>query len=88
MVIAVENGLDDVKNYLYSRGFTVVELDGANVYDAVVYKNTGIYHIPVSNQAGAKASAGTQGAFLVCASGRTPEEIEKMLRQKAYGNLF
>ncbi len=88
MVIAVEKGLEAVKNYLNERGFHVVDLDSANHFDAAVYESLSFFNIPAPNQPAAKASIGQTGTFLVCARGRTPQEVETMLRQKAYANLF
>lgn len=88
MVVAVEKGLEEIKDFLLSHGYTVVELDERNVYDAVVYENLSFSHIPVSNRVTSKASQTTHGVFLVCAKGMSPEEIEAILRQKAYVNLF
>ena len=88
MVIAVENGLDEVKNYLKKRGFSVVDLAHAQVFDAVVYQNLGFFSIPASTRPAAKSGLEQPGTFLVCARGKTPQEIETMLRQKSYGNLF
>ncbi|HBL81460.1 MAG TPA: hypothetical protein DD391_02495 [Clostridiales bacterium] len=88
MVIAVEKGLDAMKSYLSERGFQVVDLDSSQVFDAAVYENLGFFNIPTPNQVTAKAGTGQAGTFLVCARGKTPQEVETMLRQKAYGNLF
>ena len=88
MVIAVEKGLDHVKAYLRERGFLIVDLDSSQAFDAAVYENLGFYNIPAPNQTAAKAGTGQAGTFLVCARGKTPQEVETMLRQKAYGNLF
>ena len=87
MVIAVEKGLTAVKEYLAKRGFSVVDLNETNLFDAAVYQNLALASIP-SPDVGAKASIGQTGTFLVCAKGKTPQQIETMLRQKAYGNLF
>lgn len=88
MVIAVENGLEKIKKYLTERGFSVVDLNGVEIYDAAVYQNLGIFNIPVPVRVTAKAEREQAGTFLVCARGKTPQEVETILRQKAYGNLF
>jgi len=88
MVVLVEEGLDTVKAYLQEQGFSVVTPDSTQNFDAVVYQNTGILSIPEPTRPAFKSSVKTQGTLLVCAAGRTPEEIATMLRQKAYSNLF
>ncbi|MBR4874306.1 MAG: YkuS family protein [Clostridia bacterium] len=87
MVVAVEKGLDDIKEYLTIRGFLTVDLGSDALFNAVVYKNTRISDIYVP-QRSSLLSGGAQGVFMVCAQGKKPDEIEAILRQKAYGNLF
>ena len=87
MVVAVEKGLDDIKEYLAIRGFRVVDLGGDSLFNAAVYKNTRLSDIYVP-QRSALLSGVSQGVFMVCALGKKPDEIEAILRQKAYGNLF
>jgi hypothetical protein len=55
--------------------------------DVVIYQTTPIQKIsvPVSVTAG---TGNVPGTFLICANGKTPEEIEKILKQKTYYNLF
>lgn len=87
MVIAVENGLDDIKGYLSNRGYQVIPLESFNPCDAAVYKSFHIANIPSPvNQT--KNAGESHGTFLVCAIGKTPQEIESILRQKVYHNLF
>ncbi len=88
MVVAVEKGLDDVRNYLLSRGYEVSDFSENKLYDAVVFKNTPIGNIPVVNSATASLSGKSGGVFLVCAKNKTPEEIEKILSKKSYTSLF
>lgn len=87
MVVAVEQGLDDIKEYLIIRGFRVVDLGSKSPFNAAVYKNTRLSDIYVP-QRNALLSGGSSGVFMVCAQGKTPTEIEAILRQKTYGNLF
>ncbi len=88
MVVAVEKGLDDVKSYLQSRGYEVLDISENRVFDAVVFKNTNIGEIPVRSNTVSSMSGRTSGVFLVCAKNRTPEEIERVLSKKSYTNLF
>lgn len=88
MVVAVEKGLDDIRNHLLSCGYEVSDFLENRLYDAVVFKNTPIGNIPVVNSTTASLSGRTSGVFLVCAKNKTPEEIESILRKKSYTNLF
>lgn len=88
MVIAVENGLDMLKKYLTERGFFVVDLGSTCIYDAAVYQDMSIFNIPASEALSVKSGFGQVGTLLVCAKGKTPREVENMLIQKAYCNLF
>lgn len=88
MVIAIENGLDTIKDYFKSKGYQVVTPDSEHVYDAVIYKTLHFSGIPACARVTAKAGGNTGGVFLICARNKTPQEIETMLCQKAYCNLF
>ena len=87
MVVAIENGLDSVKKELTSCGFAVVDLESGLPFDAAVYLNTRILDIP-AHKTRLSSALSPAGALLVCARGRTPQEIAAILRQKTYGNLF
>lgn len=88
MVVAVEKGLDEIKDYLGARGFTVCDMDERRVVDAVIFKNIGIYEIQAKSSALSSAGGKSTGVFLVNANNRTPGEIEKILTQKSYCSLF
>ncbi len=88
MMIALEKGLEELKPYFAQRGYQVVELDSTSRYDVVIYQNTSVLSIPTPSQSSVKAGLGAGGVFLICAKGRTADEIETILRQKSYNNLF
>ncbi|MBO5929778.1 MAG: YkuS family protein [Clostridia bacterium] len=87
MVIAVENGLENIKDYLKSRGYKILTPDSSSLYDAVIYENLHFSGISAPKKAVMQAGDAT-GVFLICAHGKTPQEIEAILCQKAYFNLF
>lgn len=87
MIIAVENGLDSVKQALQSAGHEIVDLESGNAFHAAVYVNRKIADITVPQMSARNAMFGS-GVFLVNARGRTPEEICAIISQKAYGKLF
>lgn len=88
MIIAIEKGLDSIKDYFKNKGYQVVTPDGEHVYDAVIYNHLHFSGIPAAARTTAKAGGNTDGVFLICARNKTPQEIETMLCQKAYCNLF
>jgi len=88
MIIAIEKGLDAISDYFSKRGYQVVAPDSAHMYDAVIYETLHFSGIPAPEKTSAKAGVSTGGVFLICARNRTPQEIEAMLCQKAYCNLF
>ncbi len=88
MIIAIEKGLDTIRDYFSNRGYQVVTPDSTQMYDAVIYENLHFSGIPAAAKTTAKAGYNTGGVFLICARNKTPQEIETMLCQKAYCNLF
>ena len=88
MVVAVEQGLENIKKYLESCGFKVYDFSENKLFDAVVFKDTPIGSIPVVNSATASLSGKSGGVFLVCAKNKSPEEVASILSKKSYTNLF
>ena len=88
MVIAIERGLDTMKDYFTGKGYQVVTPDSSQMYDAVIYENLHFSGISAAPKTTAKAGYDTGGVLLICAHNKTPQEIERMLCQKAYCNLF
>ncbi len=88
MVIAIEKGLDTIKDYFKNKGYQVVTPDSALMFDAVIYENLHFSGISATPKTTAKAGYDTGGVLLICARNKTPQEIETMLCQKAYCNLF
>lgn len=86
MVIAVEKGLDSLKNALISTGHAVVDLDDAPSADVAIYIDTPISDIlpPVRVTSGFTSS----GTLLISARGRSVDEIISIIHQKSYQNLF
>lgn len=87
MVIAIETGLAELGTYLRQKGYRVVNIESRVPCDAIIYQTTPMHKISVP----ASVTAGTgnsSGVFLVCVNGRSPEEIERILQQKTYYNLF
>lgn len=85
MKISVENGLENIKEHLISKGYEIVPEN--SVADAYIYENTPISSIPAVN-ASPVATLAENPILLVCAKNRTIEEIEATLKQKTYNKLF
>ena len=83
MKISLEKGLENIGNYLESRGYEIVPQD--SVADAYIYENTPISQIPVKNFSPI-ASLASDPVLLVNAKGKTFEEIEIILSRKTYNN--
>lgn len=88
MVVLVEDGLDNIKSHLISKGYSVCSPFDNVLYDAAVLKNNSILSLPKPDTYSAKNSIFQGGVFLVYAKNQTPEQIEQILRQKTYGKLF
>jgi hypothetical protein len=91
--IAIQKGLDDLKNTLQSMGFTVFFIGEDQMADAVLYNEPDTYtYYDVNNIPSATAStAGTNaayGALLVNVSNKTEDEIVKILNSRVYSPLF
>ncbi len=87
MIVAVESGLDSVREALSAQGHEVVALENSTSFHAAVYVSRNIADISVPKASAKNAMFGS-GIFLVNARGRTPEEICAIISQKAYGKLF
>ncbi len=80
MIIALDEGLFELKQYLQKRGHKVVPLYGYDHgVEAVVLNQTHLDEMPLSMQ----NFSGENGIFVVSAEGLAPEEIEKRIEQKS-----
>lgn len=86
MVIAVEKGLDSLKEALTKNGHAVVDLESAPSSDVAIYVETPISDIlpPVRVTSGFTSG----GTLLISARGRTTDEILSIIQYKRYQNLF
>lgn len=98
MVVAVQKGLESIKTQLREKGYDVVTFGEYNYpIDAVVYSGSGLEGSFIKNNNMPHLTAGTvdfgnmsrsYGVFLVNAMNRSVEEIDNMLKRKAYSPLF
>lgn len=84
MIIALDEGLLDLAQYLLKKGHEVVSLYGYNRgVDAVVLKDTHLDEMPLSVQ----NFSGDNGIFVVSAKGLNPDEITRRIEQKSTDGL-
>lgn len=93
MIIAVEKGLDDIKQQLESRGYECFYIGEEGIADAVIYKdkdNHPYFEVNKSSMTNLSNSIGGQsiGALLINAQGKTIEEILNILNRRTYSPLF
>lgn len=82
--IAVQQGLDEIKEKLKNRGYEVVGYEDRGHIDAIVYKNIDSSLGNVNDS----EDGNIYGAILVNATGRTIDEIEYIIETRRYGGLF
>ena len=85
MKISLEKNLDELKNYLESRGYTIVGQNESA--DAYIYDKTPILQINARNFSPV-SSLSADPMLLVNASGKTFFEIEEILNLKTYNKIF
>ena len=84
MVVAVQSELRHIAQYLRKVGYEVVSYETYPYpIDALVYHGSGlsfsaVHHMPFHGN----------GILLVCADGKTPQQIQQILEKKIYSPLF
>lgn len=82
--IAVQQGLEEIKEGLRSRGYEVVGYEDRGHIDAIVYKSIDSSMENVNNT----NDGNIYGAILVNATNKTVAEIEHIIETRRYGSLF
>ena len=85
MRISLEKGLKNLEEKLLSKGYEIVS--ESEVCDAYIYENTPISQIRAKNFSPVSSLA-EDPVLLICAKGRTFDEIELILSQKTYNKIF
>lgn len=93
IIIAVQQGLDSLKEGLKAKGYEVVDLEGYTYpIDAMIYQGNSfqISHISHNNMPlELRADRRTNyGVFMINATGRSLDEIVDMLKTRYYSPLF
>lgn len=89
--IAIQEGLDNIKNSLSSLGYEIVNIDDNSSVDAVIYMANGYdinYHNQLVNMNEGEAMANNRGVMLINATGKTIEEIDSIINNRLYSPLF
>ena len=87
MVIAVENGLDTLSEYLKRAGYKVVDENYRGSMDAYVYENAGIMQIESYNYL-SQSTFDSNGILMVNSKNKTPEEVVQILENRIYGDIL
>jgi hypothetical protein len=95
-VIALEDGLEDIGEFLRSRGYITVPWGQSNMaVDAVVYTGRKLENIynTAYNQAADSLSedigeSAPYGVLLVNAQDRTPEEVYQIIKNRVYEHFI
>jgi hypothetical protein len=98
LVIAVQKGLDHIKEMLRERGLDIVTLGEYNYpVDAILYTGYGISSAYVSNNnipnfnsadINRVGNSRNYGVLMVNIEGKTIDEIVSSLEKRVYSNLF
>lgn len=93
MNIAIQKGLENIKNTLHSRGHNVFYIGEGQNADAVLYNETDTHpYYDVNNIPSVTASTtevnAAYGVLLVNVSNKTEDEILKILDKRTYSPLF
>lgn len=93
MVIAIQKGLENIKNELENRGNEVFYIGENRVADAVLYKEIDTHPYYEVNNVPSAASAAingnmTFGALLVNVTNKSVDEIIRILEKRVYSPLL
>jgi len=92
MVIAIQTGLDNLKQELLKRGYKVVDFGNYDYpIDVIIYEEnlSQISYISHNNMPALQAGArGNYGVLVVNSQGKSVDEIEHILKTRSYSPLF
>lgn len=89
-IVAVQNGLNDIKKELEDMGYIIVDMDSEDA-EAIIYMRPDkeIPYISSSINMNTKFDFERQsGAILINAEGRTIEDIDRIIKNRIYTPLF
>ncbi len=86
MIVAMEEGLNLLRQAVEGAGHTVVPLYGySGAVDAIVYQNGDMTDLTPAAQ---NFNGDGRGIFVVCARHMTESEVVTALKAKSYSGLF
>lgn len=93
MVVAVQANLSSIANELSNRGYTVVDLYSYDrPIDAVVFEGERFDFSTITEENVSPVmstnSKSSYGVFILCANGKSIEEIDYMLKTRCYSSFI
>ena len=92
IIIAVQKGLDILKEGLQQRGYEVVDVENYHYpIDAIVYEGNSFQISYISHNNMPEMSVGGRsnyGVFMINSLGKSVDEVEDMLKTRYYSPLF
>ena len=93
MIIAIQKGLENIKDELEARGYEVFYIGEDRIADAVLYKEVDTYPYYAVNNIPSAASASINGnvnygALLVNITNKSVEDIVRILENRVYSPLI
>ncbi len=90
--IAIQKGLEELKNELEQRGYDIFYIGENKMADAVLYKEADPYLYYEVNNIPSPASASMEdaafGALLINITNKSTDEIVNILKRRTYSPLF
>ncbi len=89
MTIFVQKGLDNLFDYLKSRGYHVINDSMTNAHDINIYTSSsykGLYNEILNNDM--YNAATTNNVLMINANGKTFSAIEEIINSRKYSKLF
>lgn len=93
-VVALQEGLEDIGEYLRHKGFKVVPWGDNRNVDAVVYHSRKFDEIdvpqypPEMQSLSDDTTAGSYGVLLVNAQNKTPQEVYEIIKNRVYEHFI
>mgnify|MGYP000147093922 FL=1 len=92
IIVAVQQGLDDIKNALRSRGYQVVDLETYRYpIDAIIYTGRSFQLSHITSNNFQQVSTGIRdnyGILMINAKEKSIDDIERILISRSYSPLF
>ena len=92
--IAIDGNLEDIRKGLENKGYQIVNLEGDESIDAIVYINNGHEGSNLQQETSSPTIFTGEnihtknGAFMINARDKSIDEIDQLLKQRSYSPLF